>query len=74
MIKQRCQVSATLETCEYVSYLALVLSNVLLRCSNDSETQDAAPGVIQDAVLLLVSQFSAIFKPPVDRRYPLFQT
>lgn len=73
-IQQRGQVSATLETCEYVSYLALVLSNVLLCCTDDSQTQDAAPGVIEDAVLLLVSQFSAIFKPPVHRRYPLFQT
>lgn len=73
-IQQCCQVSATLETCEYVSYLALVLSNVLLCCTDDSQTQDAAPHVIQDAVLLLVGQLSAIFKPPVDHSYPLFQT
>lgn len=55
----------------HVSHLTLVLPNVLLCCTDDGQTQDAAPGVIQDVVLLpvLVSQFSVIFEPPVDHKY-----
>lgn len=47
-----------------VSYLTLILSNICLCCTDDCQTQDPTPSIVQNAVLLLVSQLSAIFQPP----------